>query len=54
MARGNLLTDGFKQLGHTVKGMRAYPLTLFFLGAYLVYNDGIQTVINVSDPVAAA
>jgi len=48
VARGNLLTDGFKQLGHTVKGMRAYPLTLFFLGAYLVYNDGIQTVINVS------
>jgi UMF1 family MFS transporter len=48
VARGNVLTDGFKQLGHTMKGMRAYPLTLFFLGAYLVYNDGIQTVINVS------
>ncbi|MEU4428602.1 MFS transporter [Actinoplanes sp. NPDC024001] len=44
-ARGNVLTDGFKQLGHTIKGMRAYPLTLFFLGAYLIYNDGIQTVI---------
>jgi UMF1 family MFS transporter len=43
--RGNVLTDGFKQLGHTIKAMRAYPLTLFFLGAYLIYNDGIQTVI---------
>jgi UMF1 family MFS transporter len=43
--RGNLLLDGFKQLGHTIKGLRAYPLTLFFLLAYLVYNDGIQTVI---------
>ncbi|BEL04914.1 MFS transporter [Actinoplanes sichuanensis] len=43
--RGNVLTDGFKQLGHTIKGMRAYPLTLAFLGAYLIYNDGIQTVI---------
>jgi UMF1 family MFS transporter len=42
---GNVFTDGFKQLGHTVKGMRAYPLTLAFLGAYLIYNDGIQTVI---------
>ncbi|GIF41370.1 MFS transporter [Actinoplanes xinjiangensis] len=42
---GNVLTDGFKQLGHTIKGMRAYPLTLAFLGAYLIYNDGIQTVI---------
>jgi len=44
-ARGNVLLDGFKQLGHTIKGIRAYPLTLFFLGAYLIYNDGIQTVI---------
>jgi UMF1 family MFS transporter len=45
-ARGNnVLTDGFKQLGRTIKSMRAYPLTLAFLGAYLIYNDGIQTVI---------
>jgi UMF1 family MFS transporter len=44
-ARGNVLTDGFKQLGHTIRGLRAYPLTLFFLLAYLIYNDGIQTVI---------
>lgn len=42
---GNILTDGFRQLGRTIKGMRAYPLTLAFLGAYLIYNDGIQTVI---------
>ncbi|HWS36602.1 MAG TPA: MFS transporter [Actinoplanes sp.] len=44
-AEGNILTSGFKQLGRTIKGMRAYPLTLAFLGAYLIYNDGIQTVI---------
>lgn len=44
-AHGFVLTDGFKQLGHTLKGLRAYPLTLFFLLAFLVYNDGIQTVI---------
>jgi UMF1 family MFS transporter len=44
-ARGNVLTDGFRQLGRTIRGLRAYPLTLFFLLAYLVYNDGIQTVI---------
>ena len=44
-ARGNVLTDGFRQLGHTIRGVRAYPLTLFFLRAFLVYNDGIQTVI---------
>jgi MFS transporter, UMF1 family len=44
-ARGNVLVDGFRQLGHTIRGLRAYPLTLFFLLAYLIYNDGIQTVI---------
>jgi MFS transporter, UMF1 family len=44
--RGPVLTDGFVQLWHTLKGLRAYPLTLFFLVAYLVYNDGIQTVIS--------
>jgi MFS transporter, UMF1 family len=43
--RGNPLTDGFRQLGLTVRGLRAYPLTLFFLLAFLVYNDGVQTVI---------
>jgi UMF1 family MFS transporter len=44
-AQGSPLTDGFKQLWHTLRGLRAYPLTLFFLIAFLVYNDGIQTVI---------
>jgi MFS transporter, UMF1 family len=41
----NMLTDGFRQLWHTLRSLKAYPLTLFFLVAYLVYNDGIQTVI---------
>jgi UMF1 family MFS transporter len=39
------LTVGFKQLLHTLKGLRGYPHTLLFLLAYLLYNDGIQTVI---------
>jgi MFS transporter, UMF1 family len=44
-ARGSVLTDGFRQLWRTLRSLKAYPLTLFFLVAYLVYNDGIQTVI---------
>jgi MFS transporter, UMF1 family len=44
--RGSTLTDGFRQLGRTFKRMRAYPLTIMFLVAYLIYNDGIQTVIT--------
>ncbi|GAB7045228.1 MFS transporter [Catenuloplanes indicus] len=48
-ARGrNLLLDGFVQLGHTIRQMRTYPLTLFFLAAFLIYNDGIQTVISLA------
>ncbi|GGM07738.1 MULTISPECIES: MFS transporter [Micromonospora] len=45
LAGGNPVTDGFRQLGRTLRQIRAYPLTLFFLLAFLVYNDGIQTVI---------
>jgi UMF1 family MFS transporter len=45
---GNVLTDGFAQLWETLKSLRAYPLTLMFLAAYLIYNDGIQTVIAMS------
>jgi UMF1 family MFS transporter len=48
VARGSVLTDGFRQLWHTIRGMRAYPLTLLFLLAFLVYSDGIATVIALS------
>ncbi|WP_328539898.1 MFS transporter [Streptomyces sp. NBC_00344] len=37
---------GWRQLMATLRDMRRYPLTLSFLLAYLVYNDGIQTVIS--------
>lgn len=50
---GSALSGGFKQLGQTIKGLRAFPLTLFFLIAFLIYNDGIQTVIGVASQYAA-
>ncbi|WAX81109.1 MFS transporter [Streptomyces sp. KMM 9044] len=37
---------GFRQLAATLRDMRRHPLTLAFLLSYLVYNDGIQTVIS--------
>ncbi|MFI6935987.1 MFS transporter [Streptomyces sp. NPDC050287] len=43
---GEPTAPGFRQLAATVRGMRRHPLTLAFLLAYLVYNDGIQTVIS--------
>ena len=39
------LTAGFMELGATFKELRRLPLTLRYLLGYLVYNDGIQTVI---------
>ena len=42
------LTVGFKQLGRTLRRLPQYPQTLLFLVAYLLYNDGIQTVISLS------
>ncbi len=45
---GATLTAGFRQLRHTLGEARRYPRTLFFLGAYLVYNDGIQSVIGLA------
>jgi UMF1 family MFS transporter len=43
---GRTTAAGFRQLAATVRDMRRHPLTLAFLLAYLVYNDGIQTVIS--------
>lgn len=43
----------FRQLGRTLAELRRYPLTLLFLVAYLVYNDGIQTVIGHSAAFAS-
>jgi UMF1 family MFS transporter len=45
--------SGFRQLAATVREMRAFPLTLWFLGAYLLFNDGVQTVISLSATYAS-
>lgn len=39
---------GFGQLGRTLRELGRLRLTLLFLAAYLIYNDGIQTVITLS------
>ncbi len=45
---------GFKQLRQTLVEIRKFPETLKFLGAYFLYNDGIQTVIAMSSTFAVA
>lgn len=43
---------GFKELIQTYKDIKKYPETFKFLIAYLLYNDGIQTVIALSGTYA--
>ncbi|MET8758318.1 MFS transporter [Lentzea sp. NPDC004782] len=45
---GSVISAGFRELGTTLKQAKAFPLTLAFLGTYLIYTDGIATVANVS------
>lgn len=50
----NYLTHSIKEFIASVREMKQqYPVTLQYLVAYLVYNDGIQTVITVSTIFAA-
>ena len=48
------LSTGIKQLVETFREAARYPHTLRFLFAYLLYNDGIQTVFGVAAIFAAA
>ncbi|RLT30125.1 MAG: MFS transporter, partial [Chloroflexi bacterium] len=49
LAQGqSVLSAGFRQLRETIKNAGQYPQTLLFLAAYLLYNDGVQTVISLS------
>lgn len=45
---GQAVAGSFRQLARTAMDLRHYPLTLAFLVAYLLYNDGVQTVISFS------
>ncbi len=47
-ANENYVSVGFKQLRRTLRELKHYPNTMHFLLAYLIYNDGVQTVIAVS------
>ncbi|MES2125456.1 MAG: MFS transporter [Gemmatimonadota bacterium] len=41
------------RLVHTFKGLRSYPQALLMLTAFLVYNDGIQTIIKLAATVGS-
>lgn len=50
---GSLVAGAFRQLESTMLHLRGFPHTLRFLLAYLLFNDGIQTVIGVSSVYGA-
>lgn len=43
-----MLRAGFGELRRTIVSAKAFPLTLAFLGSYLIFTDGITTVVAVS------
>lgn len=50
----NIFAHGVRRIWHTLAEIRSqYPETLRYLIAYLIYNDGIQTVIVVATAFAA-
>lgn len=50
----NIFTHGVRQVIQTAREMKEkYPATAQYLLAYLIYNDGIQTVITISGLYAA-
>ena len=50
---GSLLLAGLIGIGGTLRELRRLPQTLRYLLAYMLYNDGIQTVISIASVVLA-
>ena len=47
------LALGFRELGQTLREIRRYRVVLTYLGAYLLFNDGLQTVLAIAGAFAA-
>jgi UMF1 family MFS transporter len=45
---GSVLTRGFRQFAATFRGLRRDRRILLFLGAYVLYIDGVNTVIKMA------
>ncbi len=49
---GGPIVDAWRELGRTLRGIMRYRQTALFLGAFLLYNDGIATLISNATPFA--
>jgi UMF1 family MFS transporter len=43
-----VLTGAFRELKETYKALRGHPQAFLLLGAFLIYNDGISTIIRMA------
>ena len=48
-----ILTGAFRELSATYRALRAHPQALLMLGAFLIYNDGISTIIRMATAYGA-
>ncbi len=49
----NVVAVGFASLGETFRELRGYRQAFLMLVAFLIYNDGINTIIRMAAPYAA-
>jgi UMF1 family MFS transporter len=50
---GTPIAVGFRRLGETFRELRGYRQAFLMLVAFLIYNDGINTIIRMAAPYAA-
>jgi len=51
---GSIVVEGFRRVGHTFRNIRQYKVLFLFLLAFLLYNDGVETVISMSPAFGTA
>ena len=53
MKVGSAISLGFRELGKTFRDLTRFRVVLVYLGAYLLFNDGLQTVLAIAGAFAA-
>ena len=53
LTRRKALVLAVSELGRTFRGVRRFKVVLVYLGAYLLFNDGVQTIISIAGAFAA-
>ena len=50
---GRAMSLAFRELGHTFRQMRGFRVIVIYLASYLLFNDGVQTVLTVAGAYGA-